>query len=160
MPGGDIMKNRNGQLWAFTFIEVMVSVAIFGIFAAGTLSLINLQFNIIRVTRERQYVSHILESRLEEIRDLTYEQIDELENRISFTPHPAITIFGREVNPEAINNEYVLDLYQGQGIVVITQVTSDIKRITVEVSWCSGGKNKPVSMGSSTLITRDGLNRL
>lgn len=139
-------------------MEVMIAVGIMGICLLGSLSMLNAEWNLIRKTKERLYVNRILESRLEEIRDLTFDELEALEEEIDFAILPATTVFGKTINPYVIDTGYQMDLQESSGTVYVDTVEAGLKKVTVEVSWRSGARNQ-LSLKTATFITRNGVSR-
>lgn len=112
-----------------------------------------------RRTDEHTYVTRILESRLEEVRDLTFDQILAAPASSTFVPHPAVSIFGQAVNPAAANWAYEKDLANAVGNIFIDPVDTDLVRITVEVRWTQATTGRTASRTAATLVSREGVNR-
>ena len=64
---------RTHSTKGFSLVEVMVAVGIFALGIVGGLSVMNTQWNMVRRGQEQLYVGHILESRIEELRELLSE---------------------------------------------------------------------------------------
>lgn len=148
----------------FTLLETMVAAALFALTLMGVLTIMNTQWNVLDKNAERLYVGHVLQSRLEEIRDLTFDELDALPAEIDFEPLPATTVYGKSVNPELgglehASDPYALELREAFGTVYIDPLGPDLRRVTVEVAWKSGFGSSEVTMTSATYITRNGVNR-
>ena len=108
---------------------------------------------------ERLYVSRILNSRLEEIRDLTFDEIEALPSEIEFAVLPATTVYGKSVNPDVVDDAYRIALQSASGKVYIDDVDTDIKKVSVEITWMPTQRSYPVSMSTATYVSRDGVSR-
>ena len=97
---------------AFTLIEVMVAVLVFSIGVLSTLSLLIQQTRIVRRNQERIYITRILESRLEEVRDLTFTELETLQSEnpsgLTFSVHPAVDVLGRAINPNIVEEDELI----------------------------------------------------
>lgn len=143
----------------FTLVEVLVATGLFAIVSASSYALLSTEWRVIHHTKERLYVNRILESRLEEIRDLPFDALENLPSEIGFLPLPATTVFGKEINPDADDPDYKLGLRNASGTVTIETVATDLKRITVAVAWTAPGEDSPKTMKTATYITRNGVTR-
>ena len=153
---------RSRSREAFTLTEVMVALAISALGIAGGLSMLNSQWNLIRRGQEQLYVGHILESRLEEVRDLTFEELDALPLDFDFEILPALTIYGRPVNPNLVgegNEAYERELRDGVGKVFIETLDTDLRKITIEVTWKPALSSDSVTAVTTAYVTRNGVNR-
>ena len=81
----------------FTLIEVMVATIISTIIFTTSLNLLSANWIIIRKAQERIYVGGILEARLEELRDLTFDELEALGEVLVFDVTPAISVTGAPV---------------------------------------------------------------
>ena len=64
-------------------LETMVAAGLFALTLMGVLTIMNTQWNVLDKNAERLYVGHVLQSRLEEIRDLTFDELDALPAEIA-----------------------------------------------------------------------------
>ena len=144
---------------AFSLIEVMIAVMIFFFAILGALSALNIQWEYVRRTQERQYVSMILESRLEEIRELDFTALNALSSPVTFTVYPGIDIDGDPVTAASVDTDYQFDLRSVTGLVHIENIGNDLRRVTVEVTWDQGTRGSQVSMNTVSYITNLGLSR-
>ena len=100
------------------------------------------------------------ERRLEEIRDLTFDELLALPTEIDFQVLPATTIFGKPINPDIVQNKkYEMDLRNASGKVFIDTLAVELKVVTIEVTWNPGLSTCAITMGTTTCITRNGINR-
>lgn len=153
------MKILNRTYRGFTLIEAVVASVIA---ASGLLigfSVIGTQWRITRVTDEETYITRILESRMEEIRDLTYDELIAQTPESSFNPKPVESIFGEAVNPNAANSDYNLELRGASGKIYIQTMEANLRKVTVELTWKHGGMDKTRRRVLTSYISRNGINR-
>ena len=153
------MRTRNAAHRGFTLVEVMVAVAVAAVMFLSVLSLLSQQARVVAKTQERLYVSRVLESRLEEMRDLTFNEIAALSSPITFAVVPDIDVYGKTINQAVADPEFRRTLQSASGTVTISDVQTDLKRIEVAVTWNSAIQGNQVTMKTATYVTRDGLNR-
>src|SRR5688572_8304352 len=85
-----------GRTRAFTLVEIMVVLMIFGVVMLGCLGLLIAAVRSIRVTREELYVNRVIESTIEEIRDLSWaELIAQPASQGFLTSYPIVNLFGK-----------------------------------------------------------------
>jgi type II secretory pathway pseudopilin PulG len=142
-----------------SLIEVVVSVAIFGLSTAYALTALSENWDSHRRLQERLYVSRVLDSRLEEIRDLTFDEVAALTSPMSFDPVPATTLFGHAVNPTIVDAEFTRPLRNPIGTLYVDDRGTDLLSVTIEVSWEIGLRGTRVSMVLTSLVTRNGVGR-
>lgn len=147
----------------FTLVEVMISVGIFATVAICSSSLVCAMWTTVRKTEERIYVNRILESRLEELRDLTFDELEALPTVSEFAVLPATTVYGKPVNPDAVDTQYQFNLVDPLGRVYIDPVSTGFKEVTVLASWkpwkSNDETNNRLNMSIVTYIARNGVNR-
>ena len=155
-----MIGSRNCRFAGVSLIEVLVAVSIAAVTVIAAISLLASEWLIIRKTEESLHINRILSSRLEEIRDLTFDELEELPGSITFVPQPALTVFGKAINPEVINLDYQVDLHDAFGQVIIEDIRQDLKRVTVIITWNIAGRERQAEMRSVTYITRNGVTRV
>lgn len=144
----------------FTLVEQLVATLIFSVTATGVYSIVSHQTNLLRKTRERNYVTRIVDSRIEELRELTFDEIEDLPATIEFDVRPAVTVFDEAVNEDIVDDAYEMALDGPQGFVFIDSPGANLKKITVRVTWQAGFiAKRPASMEMVTYITRNGVSR-
>jgi len=142
-----------------TLIEVMISVTIFAIALLATFSMVISEWAIVRKTQEQLYVTRILESRLEELRDLTFVALTNLPERINFEVTSIGTVTGEPINPELNDGQYQYPLDDATGQVIKTQVAPDLFKFEVRIRWKAGGKPAYQTMQTITYIAKNGVSR-
>jgi type II secretory pathway pseudopilin PulG len=157
----DFKRNihRDTDASGFTLVEVMVAVGLAAIVIVGVLFTVANQWSLIDRGQEQLYVTHILESRLEELRDLTFEELTALETSFSFNVLPATTVYEKSVNSNAVSTDYELPLRDVEGRVAIETLAADLRRVTVEVSWKPDLGSNTLTVTTTSYITRNGINR-
>jgi hypothetical protein len=156
----------------FSLAETMVAIGVGSLTLTGTLAMLSLQWKLIRRNNEHHYVGHVLESRLEELRDLTFDEVLDLPTEIDFEPLPVVSVYGKTANgdlgiyegageegeaPE--QSPYVLMLRDGAGRVNIESLSADLVKVTAQISWKAGYSEETTEVSSVTFITRDGIGR-
>lgn len=144
---------------AFSLVEVMLAVAVFGTVILGTLSLVVSESEISRTSQERLYINRVLESRLEEVRNLTYDELLALPPRLEFDASPATTVLGATINPEIDTEAYERELTDASGWIYIEVLEPDLAKVDVEVTWIGRASGRPLTMNTATYVARNGVSR-
>jgi prepilin-type N-terminal cleavage/methylation domain-containing protein len=144
---------------AFTLTEVLIAVLVFGIIILGTLGSSFSAWKLSRRTQERLYVAKILESRLEELRNLTFEELETLPAQFQFPVRPATTTSGNAVNPNIDDEQFRVNLRAATGVVYVDPVAENWKKVTVRVIWDSAGGANRLSETLATYIVKFGVGR-
>lgn len=152
-------QSRRRKNHGFTLIEVLVAVGIAGIGIVGALTLVNSQWQLIDKDEERLYLTRILEARIEEMRELSFEEIAALPEEIDFEVIPATNAYGKAINPAMENPEYELPLRDAVGTIYIDVIEPDLRKVTAEVVWTAGSRADEVTITATTYVTRNGINR-
>lgn len=147
-----IRKGGAGRL-GFTLVEVLVGIVllatVFTVFYVG----ITAGFGLIQLARENLRATQILQEKTEAIRLVTWDQL----NNQGFIP----TTFSDSFYPADTDSREGL-IYKGtfrMSPAPITDATyaPDVKQVTFELSWMSGGVQRRRSM--TTYVSRYGLYR-
>ena len=156
-----MMSDRKSRktVHGFTLTEVLIAVVVFGIILLGTLGSSFSAWKLSRRTQERLYVAKILESRLEELRNLTFEELETLPAQFQFPVGPATTASGSAVNPNIEDDRFRVGLRAAIGVVYIDPVAENWKRVTVRVIWDSVGGDDRLSETLATYIVKFGVGR-
>lgn len=156
-----ILPISRPQRRGYSLVEVMVSVGIAGIVIVGTLRSLTYQFGIQDRNRERLYVSHVLQSRLEEVRDLSFENLSNYEPQATFDVSPASMINGMSVNPDIVVDESDFDaaLREATGTIYVQEIATGLKRVTIDITWETALSSRPVTMSTTTYISQTGAVR-
>ena len=136
---------------AYSFIELLVAMAVLGIMFVSLYSGFSAGFAIIELARENLRATQILQEKMETIRLYTWDQI----NTPGFIPTNFIENFyavGTNTNSSGL-------IYTGRVTIVSTPVaasySNELKSVDIEVRWRSAGVQRTRQM--STLVTRNGL---
>lgn len=143
----------------YSLAETLIAVAVFGIMLVGTVASLTSAWRGIRRARERQYVGKILESRMEEIRNLTFEEIEALGEKITFTIRPATTALGVPINPNISDEQFRMNLVGAKGVIYIDGVEKNWKKVTIRVSWRAGGGRNWVVETLTSYIVKYGVSK-
>lgn len=146
----------------FTLLETILASGILLVTMVGTLSMLSLSWGTMARTQEQIYVNRILESRIEEIRDLSFDELEALPSTTSFPVLPATSAFGNPINPDVYYTQYEYERYLHgvQGMVYLQPLGANLMKVIVTVSWMPAGEERDMSMNTVTYIGRNGVNRL
>jgi prepilin-type N-terminal cleavage/methylation domain-containing protein len=148
MKTGIAPGKRNEERTGFTLVEVLVGVVILAIMFTVLYVGITAGFGMIQLARENLRATQILQEKTETLRLLTWEDLHLMQRRMA--------------------EPYAPDSDSESGLNYDLQVTvadvspdaayaSDIKLVTVEATWVTGGILRRRSM--STYVSRYGLHR-
>ena len=143
----------------FTLIEAIVAIMLFSIMMIGTISALPMAWQTVHRARERLYVAKILEARMEEIRNLTFEELQALPPEFSFTVSPATMVFGIPINPSISDQRFRMRLVEARGTVYVDDVATNWKKVTIRVSWRAAGGRNFLSESLCSYIVKYGVGR-
>jgi len=136
---------------AYSFVELLVAMAVLGVMFVSLYSGFSAGFAIIELARENLRATQILQEKMETIRLYTWDQI----NTPGYIPTNFIENFyavGTNANSSSLN-------YTGRVTIASAPVTAsysnELKSVRIEVRWRSAGVQRTREM--STLVTRNGL---
>lgn len=155
-------SSRRRVSLGFTLIEAVLSAAIFASVLLGVLGLAIYGVRTIHGTRERMYISRVLETTIEEARNLSWDELAAQPASQNFdTAHPTVALFGKQVNPGLQQGaEFASPLKAATGTIFVDDVDANLKKITVQVSHQPYlTKSRSVSYSSVTYISRNGIDR-
>jgi len=165
LGGGTSERTRSG----FTLIEGLMATAVFAIAVTGTVALVNSCWGPLRQTQEEVYVTRILESVVENARDLGYPALrDSMQLSSSGQPLPTYhylditptgVILGQYPNPNIAVTEFQRELEGATGTVLLQQVRPGLIRLSVAITWRPSFSTRSETLESVTLITREGITR-
>jgi len=149
---------RRRQEAGITLIEAVVSLAVFGVSFFSLYAGISLGFGVIGDARENLRATQILVEKLETIRLYSWDQIN--------TPGYIPATFSESYYPAAADGAGGAQggwssgvVYNGRLLIsngpVGRTYSGDMRRITLGLSWISGGKTHTRTM--STFVTHHGL---
>lgn len=138
------------QTLAYSFVEVLVAIAVLGIMFVSLYTGFSAGFAIIKLARENLRATQILQEKMETIRLYTWDQI----NTPGFIP----TNFVENYYSSSTNDTSGL-LYTGYVAIAEAPFTEsykgDLREVKVSIEWHSSGVNRKREM--TTLVTRHGL---
>ena len=144
-------RTRGGAPPGFTLVEVLVGVVLlavmFTVFYVG----ITGGFAMIQLARENLRATQILQEMTETLRLLTWEDLQQMQRRMREPFYAA----GSEVE-SGLDYNLAIEIPEASPIQDASYAP-DIKLVTVEASWVSGGVERRRSM--STYLSRYGLHR-
>lgn len=145
------MKIKLSTRNAFTILEVMVAMLVCGIVMVSLYAGLSQGFKITHLSRENLRATQVMLERLESVRLNTFDQL----NSPGFVPTAPILepYYAVSSNNNGGFNYSVRVAVTNAPIA--TSYSADLKMVTVQVSWTSGGVFKTREM--TTLIARNGL---
>lgn len=163
----------------FTLLETVFAVLIFGIAMLGIFGLLVYGLRTIRHSKEKIYVNRVLETVVEEARNLSWGEIAGVAGVSglpaeqtfipSYTPDPAKPnvptlgkLFGKSSNPLVITNADQSSITGATGKIYVSDVPGSVnlKRIEVEVSYLPYmTHNRRVTQSVVTYLSEKGINR-
>lgn len=152
-------RGRSRTQAGVSLVEVMISVFVFAIALLGSFSVVISEWAIVRKTQEQLYVTRILESRLEELRDLSFGALENLPETIPFEVTSIGTVTGEPINPELDDGEYQYPLNDATGVVIKSLMAPDLYKFEVRIRWKAGGKPAYQTMNTITYIAKNGVSR-
>lgn len=136
---------------AFTLLEVMIGVALMGIMFVSLYVGFTSGFAIIQLARENLRATQILQEKTETLRLLTWSQLSQMETSLT---EPFYS------TESSLQSGLTYDLYidiPSESPVTDASYAPDIRLVTVEARWTSGGVERRRSM--TTYASRYGLYR-
>lgn len=139
-----------GKAKAFTLVEVILSVTIIGIAAAGLIGGITGSFFVMRMARENQRATQVMMERAEALRVFSWTQI----TNGSIPPTFTDWYMGNSNSPGAVY----------YGTITITNVpftcstssyNTNMYEVDIGVTWTTDGVTRSRTM--STYVARDGM---
>ena len=134
---------------AYTFIEAMLAVGVFGVLFTSLFTVFSTGFTVIRVARENLRATQLLVQRQETVRLYTWEQLnDSTYFKTSFTDTYTplgTTYYGTITKAQPAN-------------MGTPSYLSDMLTVTIAVAWTNGvGKPLPHIREMQTQVARNGL---
>ncbi|MDQ8193358.1 prepilin-type N-terminal cleavage/methylation domain-containing protein [Coraliomargarita sp. SDUM461004] len=126
----------------FTLTEVIVAIGIFTMVIAGGLSGVRRGFDILQDSRNYTRVSQILQSEIETLRTLSWDELTALPQNVAI-----------EVDTQFDTSAY--DMYVVRRW--ITEVNEDVRQVRVIVSY-ENDRGRLVTLRYHTFFTRGGVN--
>src|SRR5215472_11463388 len=133
---------------AFTIVEVLISICIIGIVAAGLMGCFTFSLFAIRMARENQRATQIILERAEAIRCFNW-------NSLSNVPTtPVIDYYNpATLSPPLYTVTTALAPFSPSGTV--PSYASNMQQLTITVSWKTGNISR--SRTNMTYIAKDGI---
>lgn len=149
------IRNNGRSAKGFTLVELMMAMAVAGIFVAAMVLSFQKLMGGSLITRQRTVAGNLAQERLEELKNYAYHRL---------IPTTAAAL----LNPTDSSNPYPSETIPAQGVTftratvirkanvsgtTLTLLSPDandpgLKSITITVSWVEGSETKSVSMGS------------
>jgi len=146
-----IRRSRSGES-GLTIIEVVISTFVLAVMAAGIIGSFAYGFLMMQMARENQRATQIMLEKLETLRLYNWDQV--------LTPGYTPATFTDIYDPQAPAGSQGT-VYSGQVTVssapLTTSYASEMRLITVRLSWTTSLQNIARSRQISTLVARDGV---
>lgn len=146
-----LRHRRRGR--AFSLVEALVGMAVAGILFMALYASLAWSFTSLRLTRENLRATQILTEKMETIRLYSWEQLTVETN---FLPTNFVATY---FPPGATNSYGSGTLYEGRlrltPVAFGTDYDEDIRKVTVEVEWTTGGLRRNRSL--SSFVSQYGL---
>ena len=151
---------------AYTFVEVMVAVAVVGVMTVVLYAGISISFGVIHRTRENLRATQILVQRAETVRLYSWDQL-----RYTGTPAWFQTNFVDRYDPIGTTNNGGGTAYYGNISLTVPPPTSvlpsdvsyrtNVALVTITLRWtnASGAKLFPHQRTYETLVAKSGMQR-
>jgi prepilin-type N-terminal cleavage/methylation domain-containing protein len=141
---------------AFSMIEVVVALAIFGIVFLSLYSSMSSGFAVVRLSRENLRATQIMEEKMETIRLYTWAQV----TSNGFVPTNFTEVFYKMTNASSTGLVSGAGItYTGTVSIVSAPVTeaysNDLKQITVTLKWLSD--RTPRQRDMTTFVSKYGV---
>jgi len=125
----------------FTLVEIMIAIVLGAMILAGGFMALRTGFTILEQARDNTRVTQILQSEMERLRSMRFEDIGALPAKAQFTPQGGFT--------NAFADRYTLTRVIEEGM------SSSQYRVTITAQWEVHGVTKTQQF--SSLFTEDGL---
>ena len=137
-------KREKKKEEGFTLIEVLITMMILSGVMTALLSCFIYGLNIISRMKQTALATQIIQEQLEDIRDMTYDDILSLGSSFDNAGFEQLSTWG---GCEGASG----------GVAVESSLGDDIKKITVTVQWTYRGRAQREDL--VTFITREGINK-
>jgi prepilin-type N-terminal cleavage/methylation domain-containing protein len=137
-------KREKKKEEGFTLIEVLITMMILSGVMTALLSCFIYGLNIISRMKQTALATQIIQEQLEDIRDMTYDDIVSLGSSFDNAGFEQLSTWG---GCEGASG----------GVAVESSLGDDIKKITVTVQWTYRGRAQREDL--VTFITREGINK-
>lgn len=124
----------------FTLVELIIGMALLGMIFAGAFSGIKTGFDVLEEARDQTRVAQMLQSELERLRTLNWNDLTALPAQSNIQLEGALA--------QAYRNRYTFTRE-------ISSPGSDRRMVTVTASWTNSGRDRALTM--TTLYAKNGL---
>lgn len=156
-------KYGSRQNVGLTLVESVVALAIFGVAILTGVLLMSVSLRNIRAERQMAYVARVMESTMENVRNLSWVELTAQPASQTFdATKPLVSLFGKAVNQlSSKDDDFKGEYFNPTGTISIETVSGlpDVRKITIKVAYKSGFSNVPVSNSLVTLISKNGIDR-
>jgi prepilin-type N-terminal cleavage/methylation domain-containing protein len=144
-------RSKWGRQNAFTLLEVMIGVVLMGVMFVSLYVGFTTGFGIIQLARENLRATQILQEKTETLRLLTWEQLSQMKVEM------AEPFYSADSSLESGLTYDLIVSIPSASPVTDAVYAPDIRQVTVEARWTSGGVERRRSM--TTYASRYGLHR-
>ncbi len=141
---------RFASVRGFSLIELLIVAAVMALFFGGLFVTIQTSLKLITDSRGRMSALSVVGDRLEYIRSLSYDAVGTVSGLPNgMIPQTATSTLNGFLFTERTLVEYVDDAADGIGAADSNGITTDYKRVKIEISWMDRGVSRSVSMVSN-----------
>lgn len=157
------VRRISSKSQGFTLIETVFALLIFAVAMITAFFLMAGSLRNIQANREHAYVARIMESTIENVRNLSWAELTAQPTSQTFdASKPLVPLFGKAINPYAANeSDFDGTYFAPEGSIIIETVPGqpDLRKVTVKVAYASGRGNENAFETMTTLISRNGIDR-
>jgi type II secretory pathway pseudopilin PulG len=137
-----------------TLPEVILAVAILAIMAAGIITSFNYGFFVMRLARENQRATQIIMEKAETIRLYNWDQI----NAVGYISNAFTEVYDPQApaGSQGVTYHGTLNL-TNVDFSPLPAYSTNLKQVTVTVTWQSGAGGITRTRHMSTLVAKDGI---
>lgn len=141
---------RFASVRGFSLIELLIVAAVMALFFGGLFVTIQTSLKLITDSRGRMSALSVVGDRLEYIRSLSYDAVGTVSGLPNgMIPQTATSTLNGFLFTERTLVEYVDDAADGIGAADSNGITTDYKRVKIEISWSDRGVDRSVTMVSN-----------
>ena len=141
------IKTASGRARGFTIVEVVMSICILGISAAGLMSSFQYAFLSIKMTRENQRATQVMLERAEAIRCFNWDHLGDV-------PHQTSDYYNPATQSSPVYTVYT-DISPFNPGGTAPSYAGNMKQMTIAVTWKTGGIER--ARTNITYIAKDGV---
>lgn len=152
----EVLLDRGRNQGGVTLIEVMIAVMVLSVALLSSMSLVASEWQLVERTQEILYVSQILETRSEELRSFSFDDLEGLEDGTAFELSPFVTLTGEDLIGDD-QEMYEMALREGEGHIYFDVLDQDLIKATVVISFIPARDDNRIYMRNCSYIARNGV---